>query len=45
VIIFSASPSVEERIEQIKDSLPGVLHKPVSFSGLIEGIGRYLPAA
>jgi CheY-like chemotaxis protein len=44
VIIFSASPSVEERMGQIKDPRLGVLHKPVSFSELREGIERFLPA-
>jgi DNA-binding response OmpR family regulator len=44
VIIFSASPSVEERMEQIKDPRLGVLHKPVSFSELRAGIGQFLPA-
>jgi len=44
VIIFSASPSVEERMVQINDPRLGVLHKPVSFSELKAGIGRYLPA-
>jgi CheY-like chemotaxis protein len=42
VIIFSASPAVEERMAQIHDPLLGVLHKPVSFSELREGIERYL---
>lgn len=44
VIIFSASPSVEERMEQIHDPWLGVLHKPVSFGELKAGIERYLPA-
>ncbi len=44
VIIFSASPAVEERMGQINDPLLGVLHKPVSFSELRAGIERYLPA-
>jgi DNA-binding response OmpR family regulator len=44
VIIFSASPSVEEKMEQIHDPWLGVLHKPVSFGELRAGIERYLPA-
>jgi CheY-like chemotaxis protein len=44
VIIFTASPAVEERMAQISDPLLGVLHKPVSFSELRAGIGRYIPA-
>ena len=42
VIIFSASPAVEERMAQIQDPRLGVLHKPVSFTELREGIERYL---
>jgi CheY-like chemotaxis protein len=42
VIIFSASPSVEARMAQIRDPHLGVLHKPVSFSELKAGIERYL---
>jgi CheY-like chemotaxis protein len=42
VIIFSASPAVEERMAQIHDPMLGVLHKPVSFTELREGIDRYL---
>jgi CheY-like chemotaxis protein len=44
VIIFTASPAVEERMAEIRDPLLGVLHKPVSFSELRAGIERYLPA-
>jgi CheY-like chemotaxis protein len=42
VIIFSASPAVEERMARIHDPVLGVLHKPVSFTELREGIERYL---
>jgi CheY-like chemotaxis protein len=42
VIIFTASPAVEERMARIHDPLLGVLHKPVSFGELREGIERYL---
>lgn len=45
VIIFSASPAVEERMNQIRDPWLGVLHKPVSFGELREGLARYLPSA
>lgn len=44
VIIFSASPAVEEKMEQIRDPWLGVLHKPVSFNELKTAILRYLPA-
>lgn len=40
VIIFSASPSVEERMATINDPNLGVLHKPVSFTELKNGIER-----
>ena len=40
VIIFSASPSVEEKMATINDPLLGVLHKPVSLTELKEGIER-----
>lgn len=43
VIIFSASPAVEEKMAQMNDPHLGVLHKPVSFNELREGIDRYLP--
>jgi DNA-binding response OmpR family regulator len=38
VIIFSASPSVEEKMASINDPLLGVLHKPVSLTELKAGI-------
>jgi len=38
VIIFSASPSVEEKMATINDPLLGVLHKPVSLTELRAGI-------
>jgi CheY-like chemotaxis protein len=43
VIIFTASPAVDEHIAAIRDPHLGVLHKPVSFAELRESIGRYLP--
>jgi CheY-like chemotaxis protein len=42
VIIFTASPAVEERMAAIQDPRLGVLHKPVSFNELRDGIDRYL---
>lgn len=42
VIIFTASPSVEERMAQLHDRNLGVLHKPVTYDELRQGIGRYL---
>jgi DNA-binding response OmpR family regulator len=42
VIIFSASPSVEERMATINDPHLGVLHKPVSFTELKTGIEQAL---
>ena len=43
VIIFSASPAVEERMAKIQDPHLGVLNKPVSFAELRDGIKRFLP--
>jgi CheY-like chemotaxis protein len=42
VIIFTASPAVEDRMALLHDKNLGVLHKPVSFTELKEGIDRYL---
>lgn len=42
VIIFSASPAVEEKMAQLNDKNLGVLHKPVTYGELKEGISRYL---
>ena len=42
VIIFSASPSVEEKMATINDPLLGVLHKPVSLTELRAGIERFI---
>lgn len=42
VLIFSASPAVEERMEQLNDNNLGVLHKPVTFDELREGIARHI---
>jgi len=42
VIIFSASPSVEEKMATINDPFLGVLHKPVSLTELRAGIEHAL---
>jgi DNA-binding response OmpR family regulator len=38
VLIFTASPEVEEKMARLKDPNLGVLHKPVTFDELREGI-------
>ncbi|MDD1695064.1 MAG: response regulator [Methanoregula sp.] len=42
VILFTASPSVEEKIAVMKDPCLGVLQKPVSIPELKAGIERFL---
>jgi CheY-like chemotaxis protein len=42
VILFTASPLVDEKIGQLKDPYLSVLVKPVSFNELKAGIARYL---
>ncbi len=42
VILFTASPMVDEKMGQLKDPFLGVLTKPVSYSELKDGIARYL---
>jgi DNA-binding response OmpR family regulator len=42
VILFTASPSVEERLATMHDKRLGVLQKPVSISDLRAGIGKFL---
>ena len=42
VILFTASPMVEEKIAKMKDPYLGVLQKPVSISELKAGIERFL---
>ena len=42
VIIFSASPAIEEKMKTLRDPKLGVLTKPISFSELRAGIERYL---
>ena len=42
VILFTASPSVEERIANMHDQRLGVLEKPVSIADLKAGLGKFL---
>jgi len=42
VLIFSASPSVDEKIATLKDQKLGVLQKPVTLAELRYGIERFL---
>jgi DNA-binding response OmpR family regulator len=42
VILFTASPSVEERLATMHDKRLGVLQKPVSIADLKAGIGMFL---
>jgi CheY-like chemotaxis protein len=42
VILFTASPLVEERMAQMKDPYLSVLTKPVSFAELKAGIAHFL---
>jgi len=42
VILFTASPLVNEKMEQLRDPNLGVLTKPVSFAELKAGIEHYL---
>jgi DNA-binding response OmpR family regulator len=42
VILFTASPSVEERLATMHDSRLGVLQKPVSISDLKAGLEKFL---
>jgi CheY-like chemotaxis protein len=42
VILFTASPSVEERIALMKDPYLGVLQKPVSIPELKTGLEKFL---
>ena len=43
VILFTAAPSVKEKIEQMDDPHLGMLQKPVSFAQLKAEIERFLP--
>ena len=42
VIIFSASPTIDEKMVTLNDKHLGVLAKPVSFTELKDGIERFL---
>jgi DNA-binding response OmpR family regulator len=42
VILFTASPTVDERMKQMNDKNIGVLQKPVSFAELKAGLERFL---
>ncbi len=42
VLLFTASPSVEERLATMQDKRLGVLQKPVSIADLKEGIEKFL---
>jgi CheY-like chemotaxis protein len=42
VILFTASPSVEEQFKSMHDTRLGVLEKPVSIPDLRKGIGKFL---
>ena len=42
VIIFTASPSVDEKMAVLQDKNLGVLQKPVSYAELKAGIERFL---
>ncbi len=42
VILFTASPSVQEKIAQMNDPYLGVLQKPVSIPELQAGLERFL---
>jgi CheY-like chemotaxis protein len=42
VILFTASPSVKDRLKTMDDKRLGVLEKPVSLHDLRKGIGKFL---
>ena len=42
VILFTASPSVEERLATMQDRRLGILQKPVSIQELKAGIAKFL---
>lgn len=42
VLLFTASPSIEEKIAELKDPRLGVLQKPVSIVDLKAGIEKFL---
>jgi len=42
VILFTASPLIDEKMGQLKDPFLGVLTKPVSYNELKDGIARWV---
>jgi len=42
VILFTASPLVEEKLALLRDPYLGVLQKPVTIAELKDGIGKFL---
>lgn len=42
VLLFTASPSIDEKIKELKDPWLGMLQKPVSITDLKSGIERFL---
>jgi CheY-like chemotaxis protein len=42
VLLFTAVPSIEEKVAKLQDKNLGIIHKPVSFIELKEEIGKYL---
>jgi CheY-like chemotaxis protein len=42
VILFTASPMIKEKMEELRDPYLGMLIKPVSFADLKAGIAQYL---
>jgi DNA-binding response OmpR family regulator len=42
VLLFTASPSVEEKIAELNDPKLGILQKPVSIIELKAGLERFL---
>lgn len=42
ILLFTASPEIEEKVAQMNDPRLGVLQKPVSITELRAGLERYL---
>ena len=42
VILFTASPMIKEKMEELQDPYLGMLIKPVSLADLKAGIERYI---
>jgi CheY-like chemotaxis protein len=43
VLLFTASPEVEEKVAQLQDPRIGILQKPVAIPELKAGLERFLP--